>query len=51
MVMVDEAYVEFADDSFGAATTAQGLIAEHPNLVILHTLSKRLAPPERVWVT
>ena len=40
MVMVDEAYVELADDSFGAATTAQGLIAEHPNLVILHTLSK-----------
>lgn len=40
MVMVDEAYVEFADDSFGAATTAQGLIAEHPNLAILHTLSK-----------
>ena len=40
MVMVDEAYVEFADDSFGAATTAQGLIAERPNLVILHTLSK-----------
>ena len=40
MVMVDEAYVEFADDSFGAATTAQGLIAGHPNLVILHTLSK-----------
>ena len=40
MVMIDEAYVEFADDSFGAATTAQGLIAEHPNLVILHTLSK-----------
>ena len=40
MVMVDEAYVEFADDSFGAVTTAQGLIAEHPNLVILHTLSK-----------
>ena len=39
-LMVDEAYVEFADDSFGAATTAQGLIAEHPNLVILHTLSK-----------
>lgn len=40
MVMVDEAYVEFADASFGAATTAQGLISEHPNLVILHTLSK-----------
>lgn len=40
MVMVDEAYVEFADDSFGTATTVQGLIAEHPNLVILHTLSK-----------
>lgn len=49
MVMVDEAYVEFADDSFGAATTAQGLIAEHSNLVILHTLSRRSAPPARVW--
>lgn len=40
MVMIDEAYVEFADDSFGAKTTAQGLIESHPNLVILHTLSK-----------
>ncbi|MFR3877959.1 MAG: aminotransferase class I/II-fold pyridoxal phosphate-dependent enzyme [Collinsella sp.] len=49
MVMVDEAYVEFADDSFGAATTAQGLIAEHPNLVILHTLSKAFGAPARVW--
>ena len=40
MVMVDEAYIEFADDAFGATATAQGLLAEHPNLVILHTLSK-----------
>ena len=30
MVMVDEAYVEFADDSFGAATTAQGLSPSIP---------------------
>lgn len=51
MVMVDEAYVEFADDSFGATTTAQGLIAEHSNLVILHTLSRRLAQPAHAWVT
>ena len=40
MVMVDEAYIEFADGSFGAETTAQGLIEAYPNLVILHTLSK-----------
>lgn len=40
MVMVDEAYIEFADDAFGATATVQGLLAEHPNLVILHTLSK-----------
>ena len=40
MVMVDEAYIEFADDAFGANTTAQALIATHSNLVILHTLSK-----------
>ncbi|CDD84220.1 histidinol-phosphate aminotransferase [Collinsella sp. CAG:289] len=40
MVMVDEAYIEFADASFGAKTTAQGLIEKYSNLVILHTLSK-----------
>lgn len=40
MVMVDEAYIEFADASFGADATAQGLIEKHSNLVILHTLSK-----------
>ena len=40
MVMVDEAYIEFADSSFGADATAQGLIEKYPNLVILHTLSK-----------
>ena len=36
MVMVDEAYGEFA----GEGTTALGLLERHPNLVILHTLSK-----------
>lgn len=40
MVMVDEAYVEFADDAFGSKATVQGLVAKHPNLVVLHTLSK-----------
>ena len=42
MVMVDEAYIEFADASFGAKTTAQGLIEKYSNIVILHTLSKAL---------
>ena len=36
MVMVDEAYGEFA----GEGATALGLLKKHPNLVILHTLSK-----------
>ena len=36
LVMVDEAYMEFAP----AAATAQPLLERHPNLVILHTLSK-----------
>ena len=40
MVMVDEAYIEFADDAMGAAATCQGLMDECSNLVILHTLSK-----------
>ena len=40
MVMVDEAYIEFADNDMGAAATCQGLLDECPNLVILHTLSK-----------
>ena len=40
MVMVDEAYIEFADDAFGAKATVQALIDEHPNLIVLHTLSK-----------
>ena len=40
MVMVDEAYIEFADDAMGAKATCQGLLDECPNLVILHTLSK-----------
>ena len=39
--------VEFADDSFGAATTAQGPIEKHPNLVILHTLSKAFGAARR----
>ena len=36
LVMVDEAYGEFAD----AGTTAEPLLACHDNLVVLHTLSK-----------
>ena len=36
LVMVDEAYIEFAD----AGTSVQNLLAACPNLVILHTLSK-----------
>lgn len=36
IVMVDEAYGEFAPD----APTAASLIDRHPNLVVLHTLSK-----------
>lgn len=36
MVMVDEAYGEFAS----AESSALSLLAAHPNLVILHTLSK-----------
>lgn len=36
MVMVDEAYVEFAPEG----STCLPLLAAHPNLVILHTLSK-----------
>lgn len=40
MVMIDEAYIEFADEAFGATSTCQELLADHPNLVILHTLSK-----------
>ena len=40
MVMVDEAYIEFADDCMGLDATCQGLLDEHPNLVVLHTLSK-----------
>ena len=40
MVMVDEAYIEFADASMGTEATCQALLDECPNLVILHTLSK-----------
>ncbi|MCF6412994.1 histidinol-phosphate transaminase [Collinsella tanakaei] len=36
MVMLDEAYIEFADAGYDAC----GLLASCPNLVILHTLSK-----------
>lgn len=36
LVMVDEAYGEFADPS----TSCEGLLAECDNLVVLHTLSK-----------
>lgn len=35
-VMVDEAYIEFAD----AGASTEGLLKDCPNLVVLHTLSK-----------
>ena len=40
MVMIDEAYIEFADGSMGAEATCQALLGRFDNLVILHTLSK-----------
>ena len=40
LVMVDEAYGEFAEP---AATSAEALLAEHDNLLVLHTLSKAFA--------
>ena len=39
LVMVDEAYGEFA----APGTSAEPLLAEHDNLVVLHTLSKAFA--------
>lgn len=39
LVMVDEAYGEFADPG----TSAEALLAEHDNLLVLHTLSKAFA--------
>ncbi|OUP06408.1 histidinol-phosphate transaminase [Collinsella sp. An2] len=36
MVMVDEAYIEFAD----LGSSVEALLPNHPNLVVLHTLSK-----------
>lgn len=36
MVLVDEAYIEFAD----AGVSCRDLLAEHDNLVVLHTFSK-----------
>ena len=39
LVMVDEAYGEFA----GPATSAEALLSEHDNLLVLHTLSKAFA--------
>ncbi len=39
LVMVDEAYVEFA----GQDASVEGLLAEFDNLVVLHTLSKAFA--------
>jgi histidinol-phosphate aminotransferase len=38
IVVLDEAYIEFTD-----CNSASGLIAEHPNLVVLRTLSKAWA--------
>lgn len=39
LVMVDEAYGEFA----AAGTSAEALLVEHDNLLVLHTLSKAFA--------
>ncbi|MEE1372221.1 MAG: histidinol-phosphate transaminase [Parolsenella sp.] len=39
LVMVDEAYGEFAEPG----TSAEALLAEHDNLLVLHTLSKAFA--------
>lgn len=39
LVMVDEAYGEFAEPD----TSAEALLAEHDNLLVLHTLSKAFA--------
>ena len=39
LVMVDEAYGEFA----GPATSAEALLSEYDNLLVLHTLSKAFA--------
>lgn len=39
LVMVDEAYGEFA----AAGSSAEALLAEHDNLLVLHTLSKAFA--------
>ena len=39
LVLVDEAYGEFAE----AGTSAEPLLAEHDNLLVLHTLSKAFA--------
>lgn len=38
LVVLDEAYVEYTDDPGGAASL--GLLADHPNLCLLRTLSK-----------
>ncbi len=38
LVVLDEAYIEYTDDPDGAASLA--LLAEHPNLCLLRTLSK-----------
>jgi histidinol-phosphate aminotransferase len=43
LVCVDEVYLEFAEDSIGAApgsTSAIGLQDEHPNVLVLRSLSK-----------
>ena len=37
VVVVDEAYIDFGGDSIPSAV---GLVAKHPNLLVVHTLSK-----------
>jgi histidinol-phosphate aminotransferase len=41
VVLVDEAYIDFADA--GCDASAIGLVARHPNLLVVHTFSKSRA--------
>lgn len=39
-VVIDEAYIDFAEDARGHIPTAVSLIQRHPNLLVIQTLSK-----------
>lgn len=40
MVVLDEAYIEFSDNSLGRSASRIGQVCEHSNLVVLRTFSK-----------